>query len=511
MNLLNESETSVYINNSLSKSFISKRGTKQGDPISPTIFALVVECMATTIINDRCIKGVTKEAIKILQFADDTATTAYNFMDHFLMNEWIKKFCQATSAKINQSKCSCITFKWNTRTLYTVIKSNERYLGFDFNNKGIKSKINTISDNIRAKLITWNSTSSTYMGRLIMAKTYALSQLTLHTYINTTSQHNGIENEIVKFVFNTKSKNSLSLQRRQNNYINGGLNLWNLKIRELAQKAWIFERYLHQRVNNTPSSYIKLWEEELKNNNNNNNNTTTNQIQLHWQCKQAWTQLKTPQNKQTHYEHLPKLKKTYEDMMTIKSPEHNKFIPTPSQKEIMTKINSKHLPFKEIKKIINMKGRDLLWRYTLKALPKIYNAPCKQCGEDETSEHIFFNYIKPATIALIANLIAIIFEKIWHKRNTLIHDEKEIIIHRQQVIRELIKTQRAAWERTQSVINKILRFKSKQQSEDQNKADSLISLKLLQFSRQWNSPLHSITLPKHLKKFNNSLSNLYKQ
>ncbi|KAM9990875.1 hypothetical protein ACTFIY_006930 [Dictyostelium cf. discoideum] len=94
MNLLKDSETTVYIYNSLSKSFISKIGTKQGLRLLPTIFALVVECMATTIINDRCIKGVTKEAIKILQFADDTATTAYHFIDHFIMNEWIKKFCQ---------------------------------------------------------------------------------------------------------------------------------------------------------------------------------------------------------------------------------------------------------------------------------------------------------------------------------------------------------------------------------------------------------------------------------
>ncbi|EAL72487.1 hypothetical protein DDB_G0270274 [Dictyostelium discoideum AX4] len=93
--------------------------------------------------------------------------------------------------------------------------------------------------------------------------------------------------------------------------------------------------------------------------------------------------------------------------------------------------------------------------------------------------------------------MAIIFEKIWHKRNKLIHDEIEIIIHRPKVIRELIKTQRAAWERTQAVINKTLRIKSKQRQEEQNKLDSLISLKLLQFSRQRNSHLHAIALPKH--------------
>ncbi|KAM9999274.1 hypothetical protein ACTFIZ_002831 [Dictyostelium cf. discoideum] len=68
----------------------------------------------------------------------------------------------------------------------------------------------------------------------------------------------------------------------------------------------------------------------------------------------------------------------------------------------------------------------------------------------------------------------------------------------------------AAWERTQSIISKTLRIKSKQRSEEQNKLDSLISQKILQFSRQWNSPLHSIKLPKHLKIYNNSLSSLYK-
>ncbi|KAM9982200.1 hypothetical protein ACTFIZ_006735 [Dictyostelium cf. discoideum] len=281
-----------------------------------------------------------------------------------------------------------------------------------------------------------------------------------------------------------------------------------------------FSRDTSIKAQTTPSSYIELWKEELKSNTNTNEQ---NQTQLHWQCKQAWTLLKTPHNKQTHYEYLPKLKKIYEDMMTNQFPEHNKFVPTPGQKEIMTKIKSKHLPFKEIKKIINMKGRDLLWRYTLKALPKKYNKPCQLCGENETSEHIFFNckahnkntqeifnhiltkcghttqtwdvkILNHLQIPLIANLIAILFEKIWHKRNKLIHDEIVLTIHKEQIIQELIKPQRAAWERTQSIISKTLRIKSKQRSEEQNKLDSLISEKLLQFSRQWNSPLHSITV-----------------
>ncbi|KAM9987035.1 hypothetical protein ACTFIY_011449 [Dictyostelium cf. discoideum] len=51
-----------------------------------------------------------------------------------------------------------------------------------------------------------------------------------------------------------------------------------------------------------------------------------------------------------------------------------------------------------------MKGRDLLWRFTLKALPKIYNNPCPHCEEDETSEHIFFNYTKSTTNCINSKL-----------------------------------------------------------------------------------------------------------
>ncbi|KAN0015151.1 hypothetical protein ACTFIU_001475 [Dictyostelium citrinum] len=70
------------------------------------------------------------------------------------------------------------------------------------------------------------------------------------------------KHSIVKFIFNTKKRSTISKRRRVNSYKNGGLNVWDLKVRETAQKAWIYERYRHQIKNKTPSSFHKIWSRE---------------------------------------------------------------------------------------------------------------------------------------------------------------------------------------------------------------------------------------------------------
>ncbi|KAM9973628.1 hypothetical protein ACTFIW_010738 [Dictyostelium discoideum] len=185
-------------------------------------------------------------------------------------------------------------------------------------------------------------------------------------------------------------------ERREANYINGGLNLWNMATRETAQKAWIYERFLHQRKNKTPSSFINIWTSEENvgmNVNPSAPNYHSSSTSIHKQCHKAWSLLQT-----THYQNIPKLKKVYTDLMKIKDPEYDTFKPTPGQKEILSMINQKTLPLKEVKKIINIKGRDLMWRFLLKALPKPFNKECAQCGELETSNHIFFQYQYITTI-----------------------------------------------------------------------------------------------------------------
>ncbi|KAN0024321.1 hypothetical protein ACTFIV_008726 [Dictyostelium citrinum] len=188
--------------------------------------------------------------------------------------------------------------------------------------------------------------------------------------------------------------------------------------------------------------------------------------------------------------------------------------------------------------ILALDCRDILWRYALKALPKVFNKPCALCGECETSEHIFFkckshlehtqkifNYILTKSgnreikwdikvlnhleIEANANLIAILMEAIWKRRNKFIHEKVTIKIHKEQIIHELKKTQMAVWEKTKSNIEKRIRIMNKDLEDNEHKHIQIISKSLQKYSKQWNSPLLKTRLPEHLKQFITSINTLY--
>ena len=66
---------SCVVNNGWSSGFVSlSRGVRQGCPLSPYIFIVCAEVLATAIRKDTKIKGISIEGdeIKISQYADDT-------------------------------------------------------------------------------------------------------------------------------------------------------------------------------------------------------------------------------------------------------------------------------------------------------------------------------------------------------------------------------------------------------------------------------------------------------
>ena len=58
------------------KAFPLKSGTRQGSPLSPLLFNIVLEVLATAIREEKEIKGIQigKEEVKLSRFADDMKT-----------------------------------------------------------------------------------------------------------------------------------------------------------------------------------------------------------------------------------------------------------------------------------------------------------------------------------------------------------------------------------------------------------------------------------------------------
>ena len=65
--------TNIIFNGEKSKAFPLKLGTRQGCPLSPLLFNIVLEVLATVIREEKEISGIQtgKEEVKLSLFADD--------------------------------------------------------------------------------------------------------------------------------------------------------------------------------------------------------------------------------------------------------------------------------------------------------------------------------------------------------------------------------------------------------------------------------------------------------
>ena len=84
------------------KAFPLKSGTRQGCPLLPLLFNIVLEVLATTIRAEKEIKGIQigKEEIKLSLFADDMILYIENPKDTKLL-ELINEYSKVAGYKIN--------------------------------------------------------------------------------------------------------------------------------------------------------------------------------------------------------------------------------------------------------------------------------------------------------------------------------------------------------------------------------------------------------------------------
>lgn len=181
VNIIYSDPRATVITNGLTSPFFSlTRGTKQGDPLSPLLFTLFLEPLATAIRTDIDIKGVSQggEEHKLFMYADDILLLIKNpivFIPNVL--SIIESFSKLSGYKINWQKSEGMPISrgCNQSVISTfqckVIPSGMKYLGIrlcsDLENI-ISINIGPLIQKIKTNLDKWKLINLTLWGKSIL-------------------------------------------------------------------------------------------------------------------------------------------------------------------------------------------------------------------------------------------------------------------------------------------------------------------------------------------------------
>lgn len=234
----------VKVNGTLSRRLRIHKGTRQGDPLSGSIFAMCMESLAEAVRQQNRIKGVNigHEEHKLAMYADDVImyiTSPETTLP--ALKETIKEYSELSGYKINETKCESITvgneltqtaksnfnLKWNQDKI--------KYLGIFIHkdlNKMYDANYQLLEDKIKRQLSTWKIIPESLLSRIDTIKMMILPQFlflfqTLPIQIpNTCFQRwNGL---ITNFIWNYKRKR-IKFKKLIKTKECGGLDVPNLK------------------------------------------------------------------------------------------------------------------------------------------------------------------------------------------------------------------------------------------------------------------------------------------
>ena len=100
------------------KAFPLKSGTRQGSPLSPPLFNIVLEVLATAIRAEKEIKGIQiGKEVKLSLFADDMILYIENPKDSTRkLLELINEYSKVSGYKINTKKSLAFLYTNNEKT-----------------------------------------------------------------------------------------------------------------------------------------------------------------------------------------------------------------------------------------------------------------------------------------------------------------------------------------------------------------------------------------------------------
>lgn len=245
------SESSVLNNVFCTNYFKLSRGVRQGCPLSPYLFILAAEVLATRIRQDKTVRGITifGTESKISQFADDTSAFCDNLSSVQNLIRTVNDFGIFSGLKLNTSKTKAIwlgpwrgkedqplNLNWTkepVRTLGIFVSYDE--IANEKRNFMLKvQKLNTNLD-------IWRSRKLSLFGRVLITKSLGIPHLIYSKSMLVTPSEvvSSVTTSLFDFIW-CKKPDKIRRQVMYQDYVDGGLRVPNMEVMAKSLKlAWI--------------------------------------------------------------------------------------------------------------------------------------------------------------------------------------------------------------------------------------------------------------------------------
>ena len=162
----------IILNGEKLKAFPLRSGTRQGCPLSPLLFNIVLEVLATAIREEKEIKGIQirKEDIKLSLFADDMILYIENPKGSIRkLLELISEFSKVAGCKINTQKSLAFLYTNNEKSEreikesipFTIATKRIKYLGIN-----LPKETNGEGNGTYSSTLAWKTPWTEKPGRL---------------------------------------------------------------------------------------------------------------------------------------------------------------------------------------------------------------------------------------------------------------------------------------------------------------------------------------------------------
>jgi hypothetical protein len=187
MNCISSGRGSILVNGSPTKEFSFKRGLRQGDPLSPALFLIVMEVLSK-LLNKAVASGDFKgtkisidgPTISHLIYADDVMIIGeWSKENIIIINRLLRIFNLISGLKINIGKCKLFGIGIESNEVSRLAREIGCDAGvFPFTYLGlpIGANMNTVQawkpviDRLQNKLSSWKAKTLSFAGRITLAK-----------------------------------------------------------------------------------------------------------------------------------------------------------------------------------------------------------------------------------------------------------------------------------------------------------------------------------------------------